>query len=115
MKKQTVFILFLTAFFVSCSTNAQKKESKIAEKPESRSRKTNDTAIYGGLPHLPDKSFPPSAQRKTPNTPTALCNDDNYSFSRNFDYACKGHGGVKQWTYNSDIQIKSDNEKYFED
>lgn len=64
---------------------------------------------------MPDKSFPPSAKRKTADTPTALCNDENYTFSRNFDYACKGHGGVKKWTYDGDIQITPDNPNYYED
>lgn len=52
-------------------------------------------------------------QRKTPFTPTALCHDDKYTFNRNVEFACYGHGGVKDWTYDSDIEIKEP--PYYED
>lgn len=105
MKKITLWIIAVC--FASCAVSNETNQLK--------TRRADDLAIYGNAPSRPDRPVPARIKRKTPNTPTALCNDDNFSFSRNVDFTCTGHGGVKEWTYDTDTQITPDDARYFED
>lgn len=116
--KTLALVILAVSFFVGCASQSAPTNATFANANANKtadSRKEGDLAIYGGLPSMPSKPFPAQLKRKTPHTPTALCNDENYSFSRNVDFTCIGHGGVKQWLYDSDVQIKTTDPRYFED
>lgn len=109
--KLCISTILILIFFSACTQSSREASNTTS----SNSRAVDDLTVYGGPLHPPKPPRLGQMKRKTPNTPTALCHDEHYTFSRNIDFACNGHGGVKQWLLNSDVQIKPEDGKYFED
>jgi hypothetical protein len=98
------------------TNKAAKKTTKETDKASNKASKkaakeTGAPAKENGTPSVDQTKSASKAGEKDPATgrpkgSTGLCGDGTYTFAAARGTACEGHGGIKSWYYDKDLNQK---------